>query len=165
MGHHVRGAAQHSGLTRSFARGCVRAARFWLVLFACLAQLWLPAQQGHALGFAAHSMAYGAAPEAPSFTQANFDAGKPGAPCPLHGVHASRHDGSGTPPCHHCPCCPFCPCCCAPIHAAMGGLPQEFARPDYVPFVSRFSAPPAILGSVARFAAHPGQPRAPPVLI
>jgi hypothetical protein len=165
MGHHVRAAALHCGLTRSFTRGCTRAVRLWLVLLACLAQLWMPVQHRHAPGFAAHAMVSGAAAEASGLMQASFDAGQSSVPCPLHSAHASSHDGNAPAPCNgDCPCCAFCPCC-ALMHAALGILPQELARVDYVPLVAKFAATPASLGMVTRPAPHPGQPRAPPVLI
>jgi hypothetical protein len=46
----------------------------------------------------------------------------------------------------------------------MGILPQETARAAYAPS-SAIVAPPAILGSLARFAVFAGQARAPPILI
>ncbi len=165
-GHHVRAAALHYSLLRSFARGFTRTICCCLVLLACLAQLWMSAQYRHTPGFAAHAMVSRAAAEASSLTLGSIDAGQPGVPCALHGAHASSHQGNGLPPCNNgdCPCCPFCPCCAA-VHAAMGILPQEMARADYAPFVSTFAAPPAVLGLITRFVAFAGQPRAPPVLI
>jgi hypothetical protein len=126
----------------------------------------MPVQHRHAPGFAAHAMVSGAAAEASGHTLASIDAGQAGVPCPLHSAHGSFHDGNGPPPCNNgdCPCCHFCPCCSL-VHAAMGILPQELAHADYAPLVSRFATTPAILGLVTRFAAHPWQPRAPPVLI
>jgi hypothetical protein len=48
----------------------------------------------------------------------------------------------------------------------MGILPQETARAAYAPTtLSAIAAPPALLGSLARFAVIAGQPRAPPILI
>jgi hypothetical protein len=47
----------------------------------------------------------------------------------------------------------------------MGILPQETVRAAYVPPLSAIAAPPALLGSLARFAVFAGQPRAPPILI
>jgi hypothetical protein len=141
-------------------------ARLSLVLLACLAQLWMPAQRRHAPGFTTHAMVSGAAAEASGLAQASFDAGQSSVPCPLHSTHASTEHGNAPPPCNNgdCPCCAFCPCC-ALMHAAMGILPQELARADYAPLISTSAATPASLGPVTRLAARPGQPRAPPVLI
>jgi hypothetical protein len=47
----------------------------------------------------------------------------------------------------------------------MGILPQETARAAYAPPHSTTVAPPALLGTLKRFAAFAGQPRAPPILI
>jgi len=99
------------------------------------------------------------------FTPARFDAGQSGVPCPLHGTHATSHDGNGPAPCHHGDC-PFCPCpCCSHVYAAMGILPQETSRAAYAPPLSATVAPAALLGSLARFAVIAGQARAPPILI
>ncbi|MFZ3328650.1 MAG: hypothetical protein WA231_23415, partial [Methylocella sp.] len=62
--------------------------------------------------------------------------------------------------------CPFCPCpCCSHVNAAIGILPQAAARAAYAPQFSTIIAPPARLGSAARFAVFAGQPRAPPLSI
>jgi hypothetical protein len=47
----------------------------------------------------------------------------------------------------------------------MGILPQGMAGAAYAPPLSAIAAPPALLGSLARFAVIAGQPRAPPILI
>jgi hypothetical protein len=48
----------------------------------------------------------------------------------------------------------------------MGILPQETAaRAAYEPPLSAIAAPPALLGTLPRFAAFAWQPRAPPILI
>lgn len=147
------------------AQNRTRVARFWLVLIACLAQVWVPAQNWHARAFTSYSIAYASAPEASGSPQASFGAGQSGVRCPLHGTRASSHDRNGAPP-YDGSDCPFCPCsCCAPANAAMGILPPDTTGADCAPLVSTFAATPAIIGAVARFAAHPGQPRAPPVLI
>lgn len=151
--------------SRSPARGWTQAARICLVFLACLAQLWMPAQRLHAAGFAAPSVIYGTAAPGSGATPASFDVGQAGVPCALHGTHASSNSG-GPAPCHNdeCSFCP-CPCCCAQVHAAVGILPQETVRAAYAPLHSTSVAPPALLGSVARFAVFAGQPRAPPILI
>jgi len=152
--------------SRSPARGWTRAARICLVLLACLAQSWMPAQHRHAPGIAAHSVVHETVATGPDLTQASFDAGRSGVPCAVHGTRASPNGGDGSAPCHHddCPFCP-CPCCCSHVHAVMGILPQETARVAYAPPHSTTLAPPALLGSLARFAVFAGQPRAPPILI
>ena len=88
--------------------------------------------------------------------------GNPGVPCPFHAPRASSHDGNGPSPCDHenCPCC-ACLCCCSLMHAALGILPQETARAVFAPLLATIAAPPAFLGSRARFAAFAWQPRAP----
>src|SRR5208283_152046 len=93
-GHHVRAAALHYSLLRSFARGFTRMICCCLVLLACLAQLWMSAQYRHTPGFAAHAMVSRAAAEASSLTLGSIDAGQPGVPCALHGAHASSHQGT-----------------------------------------------------------------------
>ncbi|MGH6834627.1 MAG: hypothetical protein ACREC9_03565 [Methylocella sp.] len=95
-------------------------------------------------------------------TAASFHAEQSGVPCAVHGTPASAN-GDGPAPCNH-DNCPYCPCC-APIHAAIGILPQEAARAAYAPPFSMIAPPPARLGSAARFAAIAGQPRAPPLSI
>jgi hypothetical protein len=45
----------------------------------------------------------------------------------------------------------------------MGILPQETARAAYAPPHSATVAPPALLGTLKRFAVFAGQPRAPPI--
>jgi hypothetical protein len=152
--------------SRSPARGWTRAARFGLVLLACLAQLWMPAQHRHTPGIAAHSMVFDTAATGLGLTLASFDAGRSRVPCAVHGARASPNGADGPAPCHHgdCPFCP-CPCCCSHVHAATGILPQETTRAAYAPPLSAIAAPPAILGSRTRFAAFAGQPRAPPILI
>ncbi len=113
-------------------------------------------------GFAAHSTV---AAVRSGVTLASFDAGQSSVPCALHGTRASSNGGDGPAPCPHGDC-PFCPCpCCAPIHAAIGILPQEAARAVYAPLLSTTAAPLVRLGSLARFAAFAWQPRAPPLLI
>jgi hypothetical protein len=91
---------------------------------------------------------------------ASFDAEKSGVRCEQDFTGAVSHD-DGTPvPCQHdnCPCCP-------PVHAAAGILPPETTRAAYTPRLFEAVAPPALLGTFARFAAFAGQPRAPPILI
>ncbi len=98
-------------------------------------------------------------------TPAKFDAGQSSVPCSVHGTRASSNGGDGPAFCHHGDC-PFCPCpCYSHVYAAMGILPQETARAAYAPTLSAIPAPPALLGSLARFAVFAGQPRAPPILI
>jgi hypothetical protein len=148
-------------------RGWTRAARFCLVLLACIAQLWMPAQHRHAPGFAAHSADYDTATTGSGVTPARFDAGQSSIPCAVHGTRASSNGSDGPAPCPHgdCPFCP-CPCCCSHVPVAIGILPQETARAAYAPLLSAtVAAPPALLGSRTRFAVFAGQPRAPPILI
>ncbi len=153
--------------SRSPARGWTRAARVCLVLLAFLAQLSMPAQQRHTPGFAAQSMVHGTAASRSGVTPASVDAGPSSVPCALHGTRASPNGGDGpAAPCPHGDC-PFCPCpwCCSDVDAAMDVLPKEATRAAYAPPLSAIAAPPALLGSLARFAVFAGQPRAPPILI
>jgi hypothetical protein len=150
-------------LSPSSVCGWTRAVRFWLVLLTCLAQF---AQHWHAPAFAAHSMAYATAAAGSGVRLANVDAGQLGVPCAVHGARANPNDGGngGAP----CPCrdCPFCPCpCCAPLHAAIGILPQEMSRAAYALPFAKVAPPPVRLGAAIRFAVVSGQPRAPPILI
>jgi hypothetical protein len=127
----------------------------------------MPAQHRHAPGIAAHSVVFDTVATGAGLTTASFDAGQSSVPCAVHGTRAGPNGGGGQAPCHHgdCPFCP-CPCCCSQLHAAMGILPQEMARAAaYAAPVSTTLAPPALLGSLARFAVIAGQPRAPPILI
>jgi hypothetical protein len=151
--------------SRSPAGGWTRAVRCCLVLLACLAQLWMPAQHRHTPGFAAHFMVHETAATGSGLTPASFDTGQSGVPCAVRGTRANTNDGPA--PCHHddCPFCP-CPCCCSHVYAPMGILPQETARVAYAPLQSTtVVAPPALLGALGRFAVFAGQPRAPPILI
>jgi hypothetical protein len=117
------------------------------------------------LGFAAHSVVHETAANSFRVTPASLDAGQSSVPCAVHGARAGSHRGDSPAPCHH-DDCPFCPCpCCSQLHAAMGILPQETVRAAYAPPLSAIAAPPALLGSLARFAVIAGQPRAPPILI
>ena len=153
--------------SRSPARGWTRAARICLVILACLAQLGMPAQHRHSPGIAAHSMVHQIAASSSGVTPASFDAAQSSVPCAVHGARGSPNGGDGPAPCPHgdCPFCP-CPCCCSHVHAAIGILPQETARLAYAPLpLSTTVAPPALLGTVSRFAVFAGQPRAPPILI
>jgi hypothetical protein len=161
----VPGPRPSKHFSRSPAQGWMRAARICVVFLACLAQSWLPAQRLHAMGFAAHSVVHETAASDSGAKPASFGAGQAGVPCALHGTHASP-DSGGPAPCHNneCPFCP-CPCCCAQVHAAIGILPQVAAPVAYAPLLSTSVAPPALLGSLARFAIFAGQPRAPPILI
>jgi hypothetical protein len=170
MGHHVRAVGLHRGLTRSVARDWTRAVRCCLAVIACLAQLMVAAQyHQHAPGFAAHAMVHEAASSSSGVTAASFHAEQSGVPCAFHGTRANDGNGSGGAPCPCCPHgdCPFCPCpcCCSHVNAAIGILPQETARAAYTPPFSTIIAPPARLGSAARFAVFAGQPRAPPLSI
>jgi hypothetical protein len=138
-----------------------------LVLVACLAQSWMPAQHRHTLGFAAHSKVHETAGSSSGVTPASFDAGQSSVPCAVHGTRASSNGGDGSAPCHQddCPFCP-CPCCCSHVHAAVGILPPETTRAAYAaPLSAIVVAPPALLGSRTRFAVFAGQPRAPPILV
>jgi hypothetical protein len=157
---------RHRRSSRSSASSLARAARFCVVLLACLAQLSAPAQRLHAAAFAPQAVVHETgATGAASITRAGI-AGPSDVPCPFHTGYAKPPDGGNDgAPCHH-RHCPFCPCSWhAPIHAAMGILPQETARAVYAPPFSTFTPPPARFGSPARFAVIAGQPRAPPILI
>ena len=153
--------SQH--FSRSPARGWTRAARCCLVLLACLAQLWMPAQHRHAPGFAAHSMV----PLPPRLRRLRSRASmrvnqafpaRCTAPVPAPMAARPRALPPRRLPLLPCPLLP-------PVHAAIGILPHETARAAYAPPLSAIAAPPALLGSLARFAAFAGQPRAPPILI
>jgi hypothetical protein len=159
----VAGLRPSNHFSRRPARGWTRAARICLVLLACLAQLSMPAQHPHAPGFAAQSMVHGSAATSTGVTAANFAAGQSSVPCAVHGTRANPNGGDPPAPCHG--NCPFCPCPCSHVYAAMGILPQETARAAYPPPLSVIAAPPALLGTLPRFAVFAGQPRAPPILV
>jgi hypothetical protein len=125
----------------------------------------MPAQPLQAPGIAAHSVVLDTATTGSGLTPVRFDAGRSGVPCAAHRANASPDAGNGPAPCHH-DDCPFCPCpCCPHVSAAMGILPQETAQAAYSSPHSAIAAPPALLGSRARFAAFAWQPRAPPILV
>ena len=111
-------------------------------------------------------MVHETAADSSGVTPASFDASRSSVPCAVHGTRASSNGGDGPAPCHHGECL-FCPCpCCSHVYAAMGILPQETARAAYAPtMLSAIAAPPALLGSLARFAVIARQARAPPILI
>ena len=66
--------------SRSPARGGTRAARICLVILACLAQLWMPAQHRHSPGIAAHSMVHQIAGSSSGVTPASFDGAQSSVP-------------------------------------------------------------------------------------
>jgi hypothetical protein len=146
--------------SRNAARGWTRAARCCLILLACLAQLLVPAQHRHMHGIASHATVSFAAATGSGLTLASFDAENSGVHCASAFAHAGAHDDGVPAPCQHdnCPCCPL-------VHAAAGILPTETTRVAYAPRLSEAIAPPARLGTLTRFAAFAGQPRAPPILI
>ncbi|MGA7655838.1 MAG: DUF2946 family protein [Methylocella sp.] len=133
----------------------MRAVQYWLVLLACLAQLWMPPQHRHAPGIATQTIGLHV-----SAANSSLGAGKSDVRCSLPGGGSSPHDGGAPAPCQNdnCPCCPFVP-------AAIGVLPQEAARAAYSPRLATTVTPPALLGLLTRSAGFAGQPRAPPILI
>ncbi|MGO9234326.1 MAG: DUF2946 family protein [Methylocella sp.] len=151
---------RHRDFSRNDARGWTRAVRCCLVLFACLAQLLVPAQHQHAPGFASHTIVFTTVATSSGLTLASFDAEQSGVRCAPDFAHSGSHDDGTPPPCQHdnCPCCPT-------VHAAAGILPADTTRVAYAPRLSEAVAPPARLGTFTRFAAFAGQPRAPPILI
>jgi hypothetical protein len=146
------------GRTRSSSKGLARIARCWVVLVACLVQSWTPAEQRHAPAFAAHGVALNSG--AASSDLANASTETSDIRCSLLGDPSSSDHGKAPIPCQHdnCPCCSL-------VHAAIGVLPQDAARAIYTPRLSTIVAPPSLLGSLTRFEAFSGQPRAPPILI
>jgi hypothetical protein len=160
IGHQMQAAAFLRNLTRYAARGWPRAARFCLVLFACLSQLSVTTQHRLVPGVAASATGYSASHPHLGFTPARSERAQASVPC---AAHRSATSGSNDPaPCHG--DCPFCPCC-ATLHAAIGILPPEMSRTAYARPFSKLGPPPLRLGSSERFAIVAGQPRAPPVLI
>ena len=150
----------HRIFSRNATKALSRAARCCLVLFACLAQLLVPAQHRHAPAIASHSIVFITAATSSGLTLARFDAEQAGVRCAPDFAHSGSNDDGTPPPCQHdnCPCCPT-------VHAAAGILPTETTRVAYAPRLSEAVAPPARLGTFTRFAAFAGQPRAPPILI
>ncbi len=147
------------GCTRSSSKGWTQIAHYWLVLIACLAQLWMPAQHRH-MPFAAHAIALNSGAASSGLAPYGLGAGKSAVHCSLLGDDSSPHNGGAPAPCQNdnCPCCPFVP-------AATGVLPQEAARAAYSPRLAATVAPAAVIGSPTRSAGIAGQPRAPPILI
>jgi hypothetical protein len=146
------------GWTRSSSKGLARIARCFVILVACLVQSWTPAEQRQAPAFAAHVTASDAG--AASSDLANASLEKSDVRCSRLGDPSNSDHGKAPPPCQHdnCPCCSL-------VHAAIGVLPQDSARAIYTPRLSTIVAPPSLLGSLTRFEAFSGQPRAPPILI
>lgn len=151
---------RHRVISRNAASAWSRAARCCLVLLACLAQLLVPAQHRHAPAIASHSIVFITAATSSGLKLASFDAEQSGVRCAPDLAHSGSHDDGTPPPCQHdnCPCCPT-------VHAAAGILPADTTRVAYAPRLSEAVAPPALLGTITRFAAFTGQPRAPPILI
>ena len=147
----------YRGWTPSSSKGWTRAARYWLVFIACLAQLWVPAQHRHA-PFAAHTIV--ASSGAAGAALSSIGAGKSDLRCSLSGAVSNSHDGGTPAPCQNdnCPCCPL-------MHSVIGVLPQEAGRVVYAPLLSATVAQPALFCPLTRFASFAGQPRAPPILI
>jgi len=159
---------RHRHSSRSSAKSLAGAARFCLILLACLVQLSTPVQHLRAPAFAAQAaqaMVHETGANGSADTTRGSIAAQSDVPCPFHSAHAKPPEGGNGAPCHH-GNCPFCPCpCSAPMHAAMGILPQATARAALAPPFFTLPPPPARLGSPARFAVIAGQPRAPPILI
>ena len=149
--------SRHWVLSRNAAKGWTRAARCLLVVLACLAELLVPAQHGHAQATVSHSAVLSTAATGSGLALANFDEAKSAVRCTRD---LDSHDGGSPPPCQHddCPCCPT-------VHAAAGILPPETTQAAFSPRLLKAIAPPALLGTLRRFAAFAGQPRAPPILI
>jgi hypothetical protein len=137
-----------------------RAARYFVVLVACLVQSWTPAEQRHAPAFAAHVIAPEPGAASSDLANASLGAGKSDIRCSRLGDPSSSDHGKAPIPCQHdnCPCCSL-------VHAAIGVLLQDAARAIYTPRLSTTVAPPSLLGVLTRFEAFSGQPRAPPILI
>ena len=152
--------SRHWVLSRNAAKGWTRAARCLLVLLACLAQLLVPAQHRHAQPTVSHSTVFTTAATGSGLALANFDEGKSAVRCTLAGGDLDSHNDGTPPPCQQddCPCCPT-------VHAAAVILPPETTQAAFSPRLLKAIAPPALLGTLRRFAAFAGQPRAPPILI
>lgn len=166
MGYHVRAvAALYRVLRKPFARDWRRGACLGLGLLACLAQLQAPGLARPAPDHAAHAVVSKAGSDgAAGAPVASLAGDETSVPCPLHAAKASPGHGANSPaPCPNgdCPCCP----CCAPLHAAIGILPQAMSRAGHAPAFAVIARPPMRLGSPSRFAVIAGQPRAPPILI
>jgi hypothetical protein len=163
MGRQVRAASLPFKLSQRVARDWSRAARLCIALITCLAQLSVTAQHRPVPGLAAPAMVYDTSAAGSGNMPARFDTAHASVPCAHHGIGA-RDSNNPVP----CPCrdCPFCPCpCCAPLHAAIGILPQEMSRAAYTPRFAKIAPSPVRLCAAVRFAIVAGQPRAPPILI
>ncbi|HUI20726.1 MAG TPA: hypothetical protein VLZ74_06745 [Methylocella sp.] len=140
-------------------RGWTRAILHCLAVVACLAQL-MAAPHQHTLRFAERSAFTTAHLDAAS---ASFRADQLALRCVHPGAQVGHPADNEPAPCDrgNCPDC----LCCAQVHVAIGILPQDAVPAAYAPLLVTIEAPPAHLGSDARFTAICGQPRAPPFLI
>ena len=148
----------HRGRTRGSSR--TRVARFWLLLVACLAQLWMPPHDEHMRGVAAHVLSSHSDAASSGLATSSISAAKADIRCSPAGAQSGSHDGDAPAPCQqdNCPCCPL-------VHATVGILPQEAAFAGFAPLLAKTVTPPARLGAFNSSPAFAGQPRAPPVLI
>ena len=144
--------------TRGSSR--TRVARFWLLLVACLAQLWMPPHDEHMRGVAAHVLSSHSDAASSGLATSSISAAKADIRCSPAGAQSGSHDGDAPAPCQqdNCPCCPL-------VHATVGILPQEAAFAGFAPLLAKTVTPPARLGAFNSSPAFAGQPRAPPVLI
>ena len=130
-------------------------ARRVLVILVFLAELLLPAANGHGPLFSAPS----AAAVDSSLAAANFTMANPPVPCSHHPAEGAGLDGDhGKAPC--CPNgdCP-CPCCNLFDAAAIALPPPDAAQAVYAPLLSKAVSIFQIFGSIRQPANFLGGPR------
>lgn len=153
----------HAKASRNAARGVLDLVRFCLIFFACVSQSLSPVQAAFMHHCASHAAAISMdAASRAEISHAHTDETAKKIICPHHPA-ASNGESQVPDKGEDCGCCVGL--CCASFAHAFGLLPQETANPAFARAESRRAAPPQILGSLRRFVAFAGQPRAPPVLI
>ncbi len=150
----------HCGRTRISSRRGPESVCFWLVLIACLAQLWGLPPDGHMRGAAARALTLPSDAANSALVTFGFGARQADIRCSWPGLSSGSQNGNAPASGRHdtCPCCPL-------GHAIVGILPPEGISFAYIPLLSKTVTPPPHFGAFARSSFFAGQPRAPPARI
>lgn len=153
----------HTKASRNAATGLLDLVRLCLIFFACASQSLSPVQAAFMRHCALHAAASSMdAPDKAWISHAHTDETAQKIICPHHPA-ASNGESQVPDKGGDCSCCVGL--CCASLAHVFGLLPEETANPGFAWVESRRASPPQALGSLRRFVAFVGQPRAPPVLI
>ena len=110
----------HCGRTRISSRRGPESVCFWLVLIACLAQLWGLPPNGHMRGAAARALTLPSDAANSALVTFGFGARQADIRCSWPGLSSGSQNGNAPASGRHdtCPCCPL-------GHAIVGILPPE----------------------------------------